>query len=258
MWKKLQLHTVATDKVSSSIPMLLKGHISGQWQISSVSRPDFDESVQPHYLYLLSDNEIKEGDWYLSNIEKDRWVLLQSQTNGLSAPHLRKVVATTNPDLCNEILTVKCPRCNASGFEPSNAPNRCKECYGKGTTIKIEKGLPNISQSLIQYFVQQQGNVKEVMVEYHNITTTCPECGHIMQYDAMRCDKCHEEMSESDTNYLPTTQLSLTPSGEITWKPVEEKVYTREEVLNILNERWNYTHTDLNPLSIQEWFEKYY
>lgn len=116
---------------------------------------------KPQHLYVLSDDEIKEGDWYLANkaLLKNNtpvWVIrkcnkiingwLESNSNvgqGDNPNWSKKIIATTNSSL------------KIVGYEP----------YYEFPLIS----LPQIPLSFIQYFVEQynvDNIITKVMVEY--------------------------------------------------------------------------------------------
>jgi len=87
--------------------------------------------IEYKHLYLTSDEEIKEGDWYLfSN------VLLQS--DGGYKRNCPKIIATTDKSLL--INT--------------------KDIYSNNSII------PQIPESFIKAYVESGGTIKEVLVEY--------------------------------------------------------------------------------------------
>jgi len=95
----------------------------------------------PQHIYITSDEEIKEGDWYCSPTG------IVSQHNGTEKlpDGWKKIIATTDKSLKINLL---------EGIK--HAPENWRE-------------LPQIPQSFIEYFVDQynKGNIiTEVMVEY--------------------------------------------------------------------------------------------
>lgn len=96
------------------------------------------------YLYFLSDEEIKEGDWIYRR--KDGYKTIQKATLPLNLTSVnKKIIATTDTSLTEKI-----------------------EMLGTGSTYIFN--LPQPSQSFIEKFVEEynKGNViTEVMVEYN-------------------------------------------------------------------------------------------
>lgn len=214
MKKKLMLPAVATDKKSS----LYKTY-QGTWNtnLTELDKRSNYTDVNYHHLYLTSNEEIKEGDWRI-NLETNHI----DQTSKDSAEVLKlipkdkspfgKIVATTNPELWSRV-------------DPD--PNWKDD--GRNGHIPW---IPKIPDSLIQYFVEMQGNVKEVMVEY-------------------------EDGVEYNTRHRVTetvNKLKLNSDGTIIWSKVEQKMYTREEVEKMMLQY----NTDDEGLCSKDWITKYY
>lgn len=219
MYQKLKIYTLPIDK-KQGVPELCitKTLYKGNHQYAIINTLLEDTNWVAHHLYLTSDEEAKQGDWY---IVRDTNELKQApgDKSDYMKPYYRKIVATTNRELY---------LCRDAEHE-----EKC-DC------IKVAKA----PISLIEHFVKQQGAVKEVLVEYE------PSLKYLDEWKEDEEGRIYKTIEEE--------RLKLTPSGEIQWKPVEQRMYTREEVLEILNERWNHVHIDPSPLSIWEWFEKYY
>ena len=99
-----------------------------------------DQYFQKQHLYILSDNEIKEGDWYY---DEENNIIDQLHKNELPMSYDEKVITSTDSSL----LQLK--------------------SYKSGANINMS--LPSIPQSFIDLFVSEynKGNkIKEVMVEY--------------------------------------------------------------------------------------------
>lgn len=101
------------------------------------------------HLYILSDEEIKEGDWVtdsiLQPIKLTRSHIDLLEDDSETKETCKKIIATTNPEL-HEISN------SAPGF---NFPDKL--------------GLPQIPQSFLPIYIKayNEGNpIKEVMVEY--------------------------------------------------------------------------------------------
>ena len=98
---------------------------------------DIASSFVTQHLYILSDVEIEEDDWYLS--DKFVWQMKYPQWGEEGQGGAKKIIITTNPEL-TEII----------------------ECNGTPYVFKI----PKIPQSFIQEFVKNQGKgYDEVLVE---------------------------------------------------------------------------------------------
>ena len=90
MKQKKQIIMLPSEKPSQ---IIMTG---GKLFIYSAERPKssiVDNS--PQHLYILSDEEIKDGDWYYSIEFK---VILQSESTSIEGA-VQKIIATTDPDL---------------------------------------------------------------------------------------------------------------------------------------------------------------
>jgi len=107
----------------------------------------YDSHFTNQHLYFLSDDEIKEGDWYLKNGESIIVSALGEIVKG-DYKNCKKIIATTDMSLKQEI-------------------------FGLGETAMCF--LPQPSEGFIQKFVNayNSGNpITEVMVEYNHILST--------------------------------------------------------------------------------------
>lgn len=224
MEKKLQLVALPTDKSTH----LYK--IVGDWMYSPVNT-SYKEGG--YHLYLLYDEEIKKGDWYITirpdfyisgpnhcNKCTDKEVMYYGDNNPNTTYYTErefafKIVATTNPDLQHKV-------------------GKVTATYVEGNNLT---GIAKIPHSLIEYFVKKQGKVDSVMVEY-TVPKMLDGTGH--------------------------SELRITPSGKILWSPVEEKVYTRDEVAEIID-RYDrefkldsFAYTKPVKYLPKEWFNKNY
>ena len=100
------------------------------------------------HLYFTSDEEIKEGDWFINtNFQKIYQANSENSKNIIEFgphPEIRKIIATTDPK-----LTV-----HFEGHE-----------YGTAREINAEVYLPQPSQDFIKAYCKQ-GGIDEVDVEY--------------------------------------------------------------------------------------------
>ena len=205
MEKKLQVHSLPTNKHGVGIITYFKK--GNRWGINEKQSylcafPNDLSTHIPHHLYLTSSDEIKEGDWYMCTLNS--LVFPANRIHG-QLPTDRKIVATTNPDLVKPFMF------------PCQLP-----------------------QSLIEYFVKQQGNVKEVLVKWETLK----------KFDNF------EDMK----NYQFGPKL--TPSGEIIWKPLEHKMYTINQIFDdILPAFLNEFYPDRKaprPSKVFDWINKNY
>ena len=214
MKKKLKPIMLPTDKC---------GHIILNKNTNKLVRnlhPDYkatngDDSVQPQHLYLVSDERIKERDWYIWGDNKQ---LCQAEANVLillnthnKKGQVFKVIATTDKSLSTE-----CKRCNGKGkyLEQYTRPSLqtirsgytyCGKCKETG---KIQL-LPQIPNSFIKYFVEKNGDIDEVEVEYTS--------QDVLDDDIFM-----------DTSLYP----KLTDNNEVIIHLPKDKLYTKQDMDN--------------------------
>ena len=142
LWMKYSLVMLPTNKSSSicTVKHFIDNKIKLLYNHNNkafIFEEDKDLIIQPQHLYILSDEEIKEGDWYLS--DKFVWQMKYPQWGEEGQGGAKKIIATTNPEL-TEII----------------------ECNGTSYVFKI----PKIPQSFIQEFVKNQGNgYNKILIE---------------------------------------------------------------------------------------------
>ncbi len=214
MKQKHQLIALPTD--NPIFPCACIGTPELGWRYTDT--PFGMKETKYYHPYLLSDEEIKEGDWFIYDNELHQCDsdMIIGKNNPNSALHFsKKIIATTNPDLWYD--RIPNPPCLI---------------------------IPKLPQSLIEDFVKKQGKVDSVMVEY--------EEDYDLQYyqtglgfeSAKRIDK--------------PAKIKLTSSGEIIWSPVEERTYTRDELREAVRKFGNHTWANISDEKEQEWFDKNY
>jgi hypothetical protein len=120
------------------------------------------KDVQYQHLYFLSDEEIKEGDWYIwwtIGTSVQFGTVIQAKNGMLAKAARAKIIATTDSSLQD------------FNFDPEK---------------KLGNYLPQPSQSFLEVFVKEynKGNViKEVMVEYEEVREIRITNDHDGQYD---------------------------------------------------------------------------
>jgi hypothetical protein len=138
MWKKCKVVMLPTNGKA-----ILGLGLSKQGKLIQYDLPvdiENDQYFQKQHLYILSDNEIKEGDWYY---DEENNIIDQLHKNELPMSYDEKVITSTDSSL----LQLK--------------------SYKSGANINMS--LPSIPQSFIDLFVSEynKGNkIEEVMVKY--------------------------------------------------------------------------------------------
>jgi hypothetical protein len=153
---------------------------------------ELDNGKEPH-LYFTSDEEIKEGDWYVDSIIKNKVIAIKSRdlmdSSYYKSKLCRKIVATTDPILEN--------------IEEKSGGNNWA------------RALPKIPQSFIEAYANTP--VEEVELEYEEIGTG------IVRFPSLAGDM-------AEYIGLSRYKLKLTPNNEVIVHFIEEKMYSRDEV----------------------------
>jgi len=108
--------------------------------------------VEPFHLYILSDDELKKGDWKicLNDNVISKYLSKKSIESDTKCKDCKKIITTTNKSLIALF-------------------GQSEEGYGK-----MKEGLPQIPQSFIEYYVSEynKGNIiTEVMICYDHFKT---------------------------------------------------------------------------------------
>jgi hypothetical protein len=186
------------------------------------------------HLYILSSEEIKEGDWYMY-CHFGEWIIsnsretLKNKTNTLENlnkdNYFKKIIATTD-------------------FELKTPDSGMKAGY----YMKDSTPLPRPSDDFIKAFVNAQGKIDKVLVEYEG-------------YGFKRFNL---EGKPRRAGY----QLKIAPDNTITIKPLQEEKtsWNREEVIKLLNKYGNYVALNMEArdngcyfngdITEKEWIEE--
>lgn len=188
--------------------------------------------IRPNqHLYFLSNEEIKEGDWFI-NID---------------------AIIDNNEENFSDILVLRASKYDANTIKNKKFTS-CKKIIA--STDKI-LSLPEPSQEFIVEFITEwnQGNkIEEVMVKYeayHGINTSITEINSISGDGSMNW--------QGRGDYRDF-KLDINPTNNtITIKQIKN-IYSREEVINIcknLNDLTNKMSNNLglNSYAFNKWIE---
>lgn len=261
MTEKAKVHALPIEKAviapigTAFITMLYKDNTRQQnWCYDRFF--DGMEIPNAHHLYFTTDEEIKEGGWIFENsLSNESIHQVHSRDERLcffrfknvpiwlnnSVNSARKIVATTDPDLwgnpegkCRGSLDML----SGDGEDGEGMADpfymRCRKCgeidfyneksAAKGCHITSEKnvvpGIPRISTDFIEAYVKEQGAIKEVLLEVETDIITEPTV--IDDNPASKCLGIEKK-------------LKLRSNGTCIIHPVKQKMYTRAEVLSIIN-----------------------
>jgi len=168
--KKCQVVMLSTEKASK---IVLQGYKGLGGLLFSNNQYIKSSNYQPQHLYILSDEEIKEGDWYLADerISKSElkpiWVVrkcdnitngwLESNSNpgqGDNPDWSKKIIATTDIPLGTSEYSEKY---RESYFNPLPQPSpefitKYIEEYNKGNVI---------TDIMVEYILNETGNYRQ-------------------------------------------------------------------------------------------------
>lgn len=176
--------------------------------------------AEPQALYLISDDEIKKGDWYLYYMDgvKDP-ELMQCQdddeakrcnSHPLIKPASKKIEAST--DLSSGVE--KCTFCNGIG-DISSSMEYDKDCpVCKGLGYKKTAPMPQIPESFVREYVSVDGRIEEVKIEMElrNKTISMPK-------------KLYYDVKATPDNFVIIKPIENNQSKENNLIAVAEKVY---------------------------------
>lgn len=195
----------------------------------SQTRKYYLDSQKVQHLYFLSDEEIKEGDWLLS----DGYEKMDPKYLGLARAAKDQLAAIKEGYTAKKII--------------ATTDSLIIETYPSGL-VTLTHCLPHPSQSFLEVFVREynKGNmIKELMVEYEEV----PNKNGLGQYNV------------ESANFI--SQPKVNPKDNtITIKRVKES-WNREEMEKKLWEAWDAGYCSalnnskaIKGLTFKEWIEQ--
>lgn len=194
MNKSYKVIILPTEKTEAGTIRMREGKI---FYNSSYLTQDYLQYISStsYHLYIISDNKIQEDDWFIYNK-----TIVQAKMD-LYSDNKYKIIATTDKSLkTNELLSSGQP-C------PLGLSNDTGETY---------KSLPQIPQSFIKQYVESNGKIDEVLVEFERVKYFDNEEAH-----------CEDGYYNKKVYSHTITQLKL-QNNEVTIH--QAKTYTREEI----------------------------
>lgn len=189
----------------------------------SYLRSEYKES---HHLYLTSDDDIKKGDWCY--YPRENIIVQCIESNGIPAfkfpkreyhverDKIRKIIATTDKSLYHY-------------YEVDNY---------KDNPLRF----PQIPESFVKYYVDKQGKVGDVEVEY--FVRKCMHPNPTFPHGCTDINGCYGTSGKlegvDDNCAYPFWMLKLTENNEIIIDipKKEEKMYSREEMLELMSDAY--------------------
>jgi len=262
------IHVLPTDKPSRL------------WTNNLKRRLELDEFPSQHptniakNIYITSNEEIKEGDWYFFNIGYASG-LKKADEYDVNQIHLefepKKIILTTHQDLVKDgVIAIN---------------DEFLEWFVKNPScefVEIVKDLRQIDQN------NPVTKGSTALVEYYKIIipkeepkqeNCCTPIGQIKRYvDCVGCDRKpkQETLEEAANRILSKEGIKLHPSGLETYlkgnvinamvemaKWQKERMYSEEEVRELLIQKCKHFGTSISPFNKLllkqdlEWFEKF-
>jgi len=237
-YKQCEIIMLATEKAqlnalcltASSKLILLDGK---DWEtVNNVA------GFRPQHLYILSSEEIKEGDWCYHPEVGQEYTIVDTRKEGNDryskgqhpAQGIFKYKETTNTwyKKCKKIIAT-------TDFSLSH--------WNGEVIIGNFKSLPRPSDDFIKAFVEKQGKIDKVLVEV--ICNKLSQCNCTDNYSCLG------------------TKFKVAPDNTITIKPIQEEkaFWSRKEVIKLCMDAMLYSYMDLpeNLTPIQgmnKWIEE--
>lgn len=250
--KKHQVHLVPTDDgnpVNVPFVLLPQKNQLHRHAAGGEFRKYIQLGFKGQHLYFTSDEEIKEGDWFLNLSLMDEFQTPYKCETRQDALHInkdksvwRKIVATTNPELWN-----KCPSCGGLNDHFEHCP-------------RISKGIPenNIAKidiPFIEAYIRAYNDGKpitEVMLEFDEADERCVG-------SACYCLGVKDKSNCGNYRLIRKAGLKLKHNGSVIVRPVKERMYTRDELKKACSEAMDYADNyRTGGVQFDTWFDKKY
>jgi len=196
----------------------------------------YNMKCEKQHLYILSSEEIKEGDWYMY-CHFGEWIIsnsretLKNETNTLENlnkdDYFKKIIATTDFEL----------RTPDSGMKA-------------GYYMKDSTPLPRPSDDFIKAFVEKQGKIDKILVEYKE------------PYNKLVGSKIGSNIGHFTLTEENKYRLKINPDNTINIKPIKDS-WNREEVIELMTKAfytdcrvWKNKYQDWEEVDFNEWIEK--
>jgi hypothetical protein len=231
------IHLIPTDK-----PSRLVKNINNELKLTIQTLPKDDEiGCYPQHIYITSDEEIKERDWYFFNYQ-----IIKCENPDLTKIPLvtknycKKIILTTDPELIKDNVQViddtflewfvKNPSC-----EEVKIANDLKYFNVDELRERHLKGLPHLYSESIGY--------KIIILQEEPKQIKC-YCGHTITCD---CEPLQKTLEEANWKVIGTKNDTFYNGAK--WQ--SERMYSEEEVLELLRK------CHFVEQNIEEWFEQF-
>ena len=204
---KAKVHRLATDDYTSIV-------VSNKGELEYT----YGEQVNGYqkHLYITTDEEIKEGDWFYYNHNGG---VIGQYKKGMGEVD-GKIIATTDPKILG------------------------KSKITETKNVIRHSVFPSIPQSFIEEYCKA-GGIDEVLVECKRIPHFDIEYSH----NGLRTEKFN------GVTYEDTNEPKLNPDNTIIIHPVEEKMYSLDNLRNAYDVGRNYQRTGDIDLHFDNWIK---
>lgn len=164
--------------------------------------PDiFYKDVHYHHLYLISDDEIKEGDWVIANGKLGKYSIDEKNRTH---------------DVCTEKGVYPFKDCQ---YIKKVIASTDSEINGQSTIAGVlqKEYVGCIPESFIKAYVKANGKIDEVMVEYDEVQIEDDTTKYYAEFE-----------------WFEAGNLKLTDNNEVIISMVEEKMYSRSEIIALI------------------------
>ena len=226
MKKRAKVHLLPTDKTDGTLwkttsGQLIHTHVSGEYK----------EKYQPFSLYITTDDEIKEGDWYLDS-QTNTIYKCDSYKESLSTDEFdefEKIIATTDPELVVKAVDIR-------------------EVQGQMMEGHYHKELPKPSKEFIEEYCRV-GGIDEVDVEYEEVPSLSKGDSYDIGGEVRIIEYVWKATNgkwyvSTANNHSWSCPFILVPKvnshNEIIIHSIEEKMYSESELIQfVLDNRFN-------------------
>lgn len=205
----------------------------------------YENECKHQHLYIVSDNEIKEGNWYIDDTNLIRQSVTSNKTYWANRKTYKKIEATTdislfltNDEMIEQIAEREADKENYD-FESSEGNGYYDFVTGfiKGYKFEQFEVLPQIPQQFIEEYVKSNSTITHVEVKM--------KCGENKQCECLSNNTCLSPIIKTNLDNV------------IYIVPIVEKTYTIKEIRKIILD-YGYTVTGKGDIerNLDKWIEE--
>lgn len=213
--KKVKVVMVDTDDSSPvNIPFLCKGDKFHIHEAGGEFRRLLAENYKAQHLYIVSDDNIIEGDYYLTYNQFEGYIIEKCKHFGDFDSEAKKIVATTDESL----------------FYTKHGILK--------HTVRDTDVLPQIPKSFIEKYCKQ-GGIDDVEIEYE---AKCKEVSSLCTADSFNsgCGSCNKILKTTPNNEIIITSSKRSWNRdeveELMWKAFHKGRTTKDDYRNWIKE----------------------